>query len=124
MLIRRGSEESTSIILNITITVCLRVYIINTGDSTKPDHSLINPIILAQQTWHKLYPDCAGKFQSPVDLPVSGLIKVHGQRPLIFCNYAEVPLSMTMFFDGNRSEYHFILKPFTTSVYLNDKNCW
>lgn len=77
-----------------------------------------NTIFLGQQTWDKLYPDCAGKFQSPVDLPVTGLIKVHGQRPLVFCNYAEVPLSMTMYFDGNRCEYNHTTKLTNIIKYL------
>ncbi|XP_026322265.1 carbonic anhydrase 6-like [Hyposmocoma kahamanoa] len=66
----------------------------------------LNWIYQDQQNWYKLYTGCGGKFQSPIDLPVSGLVKVHGQRPLIFGNYAEVPLTMTMFFDGNRIIVH------------------
>ncbi|KAJ8733160.1 hypothetical protein PYW08_001458 [Mythimna loreyi] len=53
-----------------------------------------------QAEWLKKFPDCGGKSQSPVNLPVDGLIKPRGARPLLFQNHDVPAKSMTLMIDG------------------------
>ncbi|XP_028044077.1 carbonic anhydrase 3-like [Bombyx mandarina] len=55
-----------------------------------------------QNNWWKKYPQCGGRSQSPVDIPVKGLIKARRGRPLLFCNYDVSPENMTLIKDGRR----------------------
>ncbi|XP_049870184.1 carbonic anhydrase 6-like [Pectinophora gossypiella] len=53
-----------------------------------------------QHKWHENFPDCAGQSQSPVDLPIAGLIKTRGARKLLFVNYNEIPNNLTLIYNG------------------------
>ncbi|KAF9800806.1 hypothetical protein SFRURICE_007514 [Spodoptera frugiperda] len=55
-----------------------------------------------QAKWTTAFPDCGGKSQSPVDLPVAGLIKARGARSLLFQNYDVEAQKMTLMNDGKR----------------------
>ncbi|KAJ0178668.1 hypothetical protein K1T71_005443 [Dendrolimus kikuchii] len=57
---------------------------------------------LCQNTWHKTFPDCGGRSQSPVNLPNQALIKAKGGRRLVFINYDVQPKSLTLTNDGKR----------------------
>ncbi|CAG5041453.1 unnamed protein product [Parnassius apollo] len=55
-----------------------------------------------QTEWGNLFPDCKGRSQSPVDLPVKGFIRARGARPLMFNNYDIVAQKLTVHNDGRR----------------------
>ncbi|CAH2070982.1 unnamed protein product, partial [Iphiclides podalirius] len=56
----------------------------------------------SQSEWGKFFPDCKGRSQSPVDLPVEGFIRARGVRQLLFNNYDVCPENMTVHNDGRR----------------------
>ncbi|KAJ2952002.1 hypothetical protein O0L34_g4264 [Tuta absoluta] len=55
-----------------------------------------------QHRWHEKYKACGGNAQSPVNLPVKGLIQVKGARKLVFANYDVAPCNLTVVNDGIR----------------------
>ncbi|XP_045446701.1 carbonic anhydrase 3-like [Melitaea cinxia] len=57
--------------------------------------------LVNQNQWHKLYPQCGGRSQSPVDLPAFGLIKAKG-RHLRFINYDNIPRRLTLSKNGKQ----------------------
>ncbi|XP_026737426.1 carbonic anhydrase 1-like isoform X2 [Trichoplusia ni] len=78
-------------------------------DDEDYDESMITPPLPSsewdynnQAKWIKHFPDCGGKSQSPVDLPITGLIKARGARNLLFQNYDVEPKSMLLENDGKR----------------------
>ncbi|CAH1647244.1 unnamed protein product [Spodoptera littoralis] len=56
----------------------------------------------SQGRWDKSFPECGGKSQSPVDLPIAGLIKARGARSLLFQNYDVQAQELTLMNDGKR----------------------
>ncbi|CAH2105827.1 unnamed protein product [Euphydryas editha] len=64
-----------------------------------------------QNQWYKVYPQCGGRSQSPVDLPTLGLVKAKG-RHLRFINYDVLPRRLTLSKNGKQIilygewEYH------------------
>ncbi|XP_037301497.1 carbonic anhydrase 3-like isoform X2 [Manduca sexta] len=56
--------------------------------------------LLNQNKWSTLFPECAGRSQSPVNLPASGLVKARGARRLLFCNYNVPAKSMRVVRDS------------------------
>nr|XP_021208933.1 carbonic anhydrase 1 isoform X2 [Bombyx mori] len=63
-----------------------------------------------QNNWWKKYPQCGGRSQSPVDIPVKGLIKARRGRPLLFCNYDVPPENMTLIKDERRGNLQYPLE--------------
>ncbi|XP_063824614.1 carbonic anhydrase 9-like [Ostrinia nubilalis] len=55
-----------------------------------------------QRTWPKIFPDCGGRSQSPVDVPYHGLVGARAGRKLVFKNYDVKPDAMKFINDGNR----------------------
>ncbi|KPJ03400.1 Carbonic anhydrase 6 [Papilio xuthus] len=55
-----------------------------------------------QNDWGKTFPDCGGRSQSPVDLPLQGFVKAKGGRRLLFTNYDLYPEKITVQNDGKR----------------------
>ncbi|XP_049694852.1 carbonic anhydrase 6 isoform X2 [Helicoverpa armigera] len=55
-----------------------------------------------QAKWPLQFPECGGKSQSPVDLPIAGLIKSRGARALLFQNYDVQAKALTLMNDGKR----------------------
>ncbi|XP_013144952.1 PREDICTED: carbonic anhydrase 3-like [Papilio polytes] len=55
-----------------------------------------------QNDWGKMFPDCGGRSQSPVDLPLQGFVKAKGGRRLLFTNYDLYPEKITVQNDGKR----------------------
>ncbi|KPJ06005.1 Carbonic anhydrase 6 [Papilio machaon] len=55
-----------------------------------------------QNDWGKTFPECGGRSQSPVDLPLQGFVKAKGGRRLLFTNYNLYPKKITVKNDGKR----------------------
>ncbi|XP_075972055.1 carbonic anhydrase 1-like [Anticarsia gemmatalis] len=55
-----------------------------------------------QWKWHKVYPNCGGRSQSPVNLPTDAVIKSRSGRALLFENFDVIPKDMTLMRDGRR----------------------
>ncbi|CAB3239450.1 unnamed protein product [Arctia plantaginis] len=56
-----------------------------------------------QNTWPQIFPSCSGRSQSPVDLPLTGLLKARGARPLFFQYFNVQPSAMLLQTDGQRA---------------------
>ncbi|CAK1599036.1 unnamed protein product [Parnassius mnemosyne] len=69
---------------------------------TTPTTSLDSWDYDSQAEWGNLFPDCKGRSQSPVDLPVKGFIQARGGRQLMFSNYDIAPQKLTIHNDGKR----------------------
>ncbi|XP_068631422.1 carbonic anhydrase 6-like [Battus philenor] len=56
----------------------------------------------SQTEWKKIFPECGGRMQSPVDLPVQGYYRAKGARKLLFTNFDVKPEKITIKNDGKR----------------------